>query len=60
MSHSSIARALAINTFLGWMRPGRNCTPHREAFEHLRVGIDAVISKWQSDKGNLYILVVKC
>ena len=51
VSHSAIARALAINTFLGWMRPGRNCTPACEAFENIRIGLDAVIAQWQLKKG---------
>ena len=51
MSPSAIARALAINTFLGWMRPGRNCMPSSEAYENLRVGLDAVITHWQLGNG---------
>ena len=51
VSPSAIARALAINTFLGWMRPGRNCMPSSEAYENLRVGLDAVITHWQLGNG---------
>ena len=53
VSLSAIARALAINTFLGWMRPGRNCMPSSEAYENLRVGLDAVITHWQLENGKI-------
>lgn len=53
---SDVARALAINTLLGWMRPGRNCMPACEAFENIRVGLDAIVSQWQLEKGENFLL----
>ena len=51
VSPSMIARALAINTFLGWMRPGRNCMPITESFENIRLGLDAIVEMWQTERG---------